>query len=326
MNPHDPIETNLERLSETVSLRASEKDLHRQKLMAFMKENRRPVLSPYAWLTSASVRYVATFMLLFVVTGSGVVSAASGAHPGDTLYIVKLKVTEPTRSALILNPEEKTRYALERADLRLKEFAIAAASEKADPETTALITESLSDSISEVSEDVGQLSASGDADQALSANADLQSLLAAHSLVLDTIEEQNPEAADALDDVNASVDAGIASTENAEQDIEAALAPSLDDEQTVADQADETEASLVALRDQIAGEAESVSADDRETIDGSLADITAIIEDAKAARAAGNRKDAFLLYTEADQRLNELKTLIEADRDLGIGVIDSEAP
>ena len=326
MNPHDSIESNLERLSETVSLRASEKDLHRQNLMAFMKENRKPVPSPYAWLMGTSARYVAAFMLLFVVTGSGVVSAAGGAHPGDTLYIVKLKVTEPTRSALILDPEEKTQYALERADLRLKEFAIAAANEKADPKITALITESLSDSISEVSEDVGQLSASGDADQALSANADLQSLLAAHSLVLDTIEEQNPEARDALDDVNASVDAGIASTENAEQGIEAALEPSLGDEQTIVDQAGETEASLIALRDQIAGEAASVSADDRETIDASLTDISGIIEDAKVAHGAGNRKAAFLLYTEADQRLSELKTLIEADRDLCIGVIDSEAP
>ncbi len=324
MNPHDPIETNLERLSETVSLRASEKDLHRQNLVAFMKESRKPVPSPYTWLMHGSMRYVAAFMLLFVVTGSGVVSAAGGARPGDTLYIVKLKVTEPTRSALILDPEEKTRYALERTDLRLKEFALAAASEKADPQTTALITESLSDSISEVSEDVGELSASGDADQAFSANADLQSLLAAHSLVLDTIEEQNPEAGDALDDVNASVDAGIASTENAEQEIEAALAPALSDDQALVDQAADTETMLAELTTQSTGE--SVSVEDRETIDASLTDISAIIEDAKGARANGNRKDAFLLYTEADQRLSELKTLIEADRDLGIGVIDSEAP
>ena len=326
MTNHNPIESSLERLRETVSLRTSEKDMHRENLVAFMARGRAPKLSPYAWLLNSGTRYVATFVLVLAVSGTGVVSAAEGARPGDVLYAVKLKVNETTRAALILDPEEKTQYAITLTDLRLKEFALAVVAGNPDSETTTLITESLADSIAEVSEDIGELTVAGDADEALSVNGDLQSVLSAHSLVLDTVEEQNLDATEAFNAINASVDAGIASTENAEQGIENALESSLNDEQSVVDQALDTEVSLIELRDQILEESASVNADDKAIIEESLVDVTAIIEDAKNARSEGNRKDAFILYTEADQRLNELKTLIEADRDLGIGVIDSGAP
>lgn len=327
MTNHDPIETSLARLREAVSLRADEKAAHRERLVAFMAEGRKPVASPYAWLLGPGTRIAAALLLVLMVGSGGIVSASEASRPGDALYVVKLKVTEPARTALIFDKEKKTKAKLERADKRLKEFAIAAAAENPDPETTALIAESLEATISEVSEDVATLAASGDADEALATNADLQSVLSAHSDVLDVIEEQNPSAAEDVSAISASVDTGIAATENVERAIIDALDPSLATEEPVVEQAVEANVSIKALLEQVASESAAIDITDRAAIDEDLARIDEIVADAWAAREAGDRKDAYLLYTEANQRLTELKTRIEADRDLGIGILDgSEAP
>lgn len=323
MNTEKEIESTLERIGEAVSLRTDEKALHRENLLAFMEKSRTPVRSPYAWFTKYGSPYAAALLLLIMVSGGGAVSAET-SKPGDALYVMKLKVTEPVRSLLTFNQEDKTEFELERTDRRLKEFALVAASENPDPETTALITESLMESISDVNEDIQDLATAGETGDALKTNADLQSVLTAHSLVLDAVGDRNPSAAEDVAKVSASVDAGIASTENAEGTIEDSLAPSLSTDTPVTESADDTETALAALRTQVTEGVALLDASDQATVTEHIATIDSIVAEARTARSAGNREEAFLLYTEAGQRLNELQTLIEADRDLGIGVIDAE--
>jgi len=325
MTNHDPIETSLERLSEAVSLRAEEKAAGRERLVAFMEQGRKPVPSPYAWLFGPGVRVAAGMLLVVVIGGGGIVSAAEGSRPGDTLYVVKLKVTEPARTALILDKEKRTKFKVERADKRLKEFAVAAAAENPDPETTALIAESLADSIKDVSDEVATLTATGDAGEALATNAGLQSLLEAHSEVLDAIEEKNPSASEDVAAISVSVDSGIAATENVERSLVDALEPALTSDEPVAERAVEAEVSIAELLQQIETESAAIDVADRENIAQRLGEINEIVAEAWELREAGDRKGAYLLYTEANQRLSELKTRVEADRDLGIGVADEES-
>lgn len=322
-NTNHHIEDSLERLSEVTSLRADEKAAGRDAVLAFMEKNPLPVHSPYAWLMAPGARYATALMLLVVVGGGGVVSADT-AKPGDVLYGTKIRITEPARAALTLDPEEKTAFAIERADRRLKEFAAYASTKDADPETTALIASSLSESIAEVSSDVQDYTETGSADSALKANSDLQSVLEAHSVVLDTLGEQKPESKEDLSAIAASVNAGIAATENIEQEIVDALSPTLTDDAPVAEQAAETQVSISALLTELETQSAAISTVDRETITAELSEINEIIAEAWAAREAGDRKEALLLYTEADQRLSKLQTLVEADRELGIGVTSED--
>ena len=324
MNTNESIESKLDRLAETVSLRTDEKDLHRENLKAFMAQGRAPVRSPFAWLGQPSMRYMSAFMLLLVVSGTGAVSAAETARPGDVLYGVKLRITEPARSALIFNEKEKTEFEIERVDRRLKEFSLVAATENPDPETTALIKESLTESIAAVTEDVGDFSARGEADEALNANTDMKSVLSAHSLVLQEITERNPESVEDITSISMSVDSGIASSENAEQGIEDALGLSLTDDTSVDEQEADTEASLKGAFTQLLEEAASIDTMDRAEIEKTLGEIQETVAEARAARDAGNLKEAYLLYTEAKEQLDGLQTLVEADRDLGIGVLDAD--
>ena len=324
MTTNESIESKLDRLAETVSLRADEKAAHRTALMTFMAQTKAPRRSPYAWLVRHGAQVSAALLVLLVSTG-GVASAAESARPGDPLYVVKLRVTEPARTALIFDREKKTAFKLERADRRLKEVALVAATENPDPETTALIADSLADNIAEVSEDVATLSRSADtSDEAHEANSDLQSVLEAHGRVLRTISEKNPNAADDVAAVTASVDAGIAASENAEQEIEETLEPALATDEPVSEQASDTQVSLSTLLTQLEEQSASIDPADRAAIDESLSVINETIAEAWAAREAGERKEAYLLYIEADEQLAELTTLVEADRDLGVGILDEE--
>lgn len=324
MNTKEPIESKLNRLAETVTLRTDEKDLHRDNLRAFMAKGRAPVHSPFSWLVQPSMRYMGTFMLFLVVSGTGAVSAAEAARPGDVLYGVKLHITEPARSAFIFDKKEKTEFEVERIDRRLKEFSLVAASENPDSETTALIKESLAENIAVITEDVEELTALGDSEEALSVNTDLKSVLSAHSLVLQEITERNPESADDVETIRVSVDSGIASSENAEQGIEDAIDSSSADEASVEEQETETDISLTGVFSQLLEEAASIDTNDRAEIEESLGEVQATIAEARAARDAGDRKEAYLLYIEAKERLDGLQTLVEADRDLGIGVLDAD--
>ncbi len=323
MNTNEPIEKNLTRLAETVSLRVSEKAEGLETLKAYMAQTRVPVRSPFAWLHAPSMRYMSAFMLFVVVSGTGAVSVAEASRPGDPLYGVKLRVTEPARSALIFDKEEKTKFEIERVDRRLKEFSLATL-KSPDKETTALIKESLAESIEQVSKDVSELSASGEADKALNANTDIKSVLSAHSLVLREVSERNPSSAEDIASIALSVDSGIAASENVEQGIEDALDSSLEDGSAVEEQEAETEGSLTGVFSQLLEEAASIDVEDRAEIDESLTYIYETIAEARDARDEGSRKEAYLLYLEAKEQLDSLITLVEADRDLGIGVIGSD--
>ncbi len=325
MHTNEQTESNLARLGARVSLTPEEKREGRAALAAFMRESRKPVRSPYmAWVAAPAFRFAGAFVALLAVATVGFVSAEQ-ARPGDALYRAKLSITEPAQAAFAFTPEDRTAFAVERTDRRLKEFAEVAATENPDQETVALINESLSESIATASENVAALAASGEADEALKANADLQSVLTAHSLVLDSIDGTNPGAAANVEAVAQAVDTGIAGTENAEGAIEDALTPLLADSEALATQAEDARDALAAIRARLA-EGGTLDARDGVVVTDTLASAEATLREAEGAQANGASEDAFILYTEALQRLTELMTLIEADESLGIGVIDADAP
>lgn len=66
------------------------------------------------------VGYV-TALLVLAVISTGVAYAAEGTVPGDTLYEIKVAVTEPVRSVLARTVEEKASWEVARAERRLAE-------------------------------------------------------------------------------------------------------------------------------------------------------------------------------------------------------------
>lgn len=79
---------------------------------------------------------------VFALTSGGVAYAAEGALPGDTLYPVKVAVTEPLRTALAGTPGAKAEWQIALAERRINEAATLAKEERLPEETeTALATQ-----------------------------------------------------------------------------------------------------------------------------------------------------------------------------------------
>lgn len=60
-------------------------------------------------------------LVLLLLVGGGVASAAEGSVPGDLLYPIKTEVNEPLRAALTFNTEAKAKLQVEFAKRRLEE-------------------------------------------------------------------------------------------------------------------------------------------------------------------------------------------------------------
>lgn len=122
-------------------------DLKNISLTNIEKENilkqvmKTPVVSPYIqktiwsfFKTHRSFAYVLGSVLTFVVLGGGLAYAAEGSVPGDLLYPVKIRVTEPIRDALAITPAEKASWDAEKAVRRLNEAETLANKNKLTPQ------------------------------------------------------------------------------------------------------------------------------------------------------------------------------------------------
>lgn len=65
--------------------------------------------------------YSVVALFLIVIMGVGTAAAAEKALPGDLLYPVKIKITEPVKGAFKVTPEAKVKWESEKALKRLEE-------------------------------------------------------------------------------------------------------------------------------------------------------------------------------------------------------------
>lgn len=99
----------------------------------------RPLPSPYThsilFIFSRSwVSYSIASALIVVLIGGSAAVAAEQSVPGDILYPIKIKVTEPARDLLIQEPATHARWESEKASRRLEEATVLAERNELTPE------------------------------------------------------------------------------------------------------------------------------------------------------------------------------------------------
>ncbi len=101
----------------------------------------RPRLFASFFTLSKSLRATLAAVLIIVVTGGGVASAAEGAIPGDVLYPVKINVNEKIKTALAKTPQAKAKLHVELVNERLKEAEKLSVEGKLTATTTAELSD-----------------------------------------------------------------------------------------------------------------------------------------------------------------------------------------
>ncbi|MBU1293153.1 hypothetical protein KJ819_03795 [Patescibacteria group bacterium] len=323
MNKDHNIEELLKDAGTRVSLRADEKQTHRENLLAFMHAGKKPVRSPYATFFASSARYVTAFALFLIVGGTGVVSASGGATPGDLLYPVKLKVREPVQIALARDTEERAELEVAFAGDRLEEFAAASFKGTLSEETVALIMGSLAERLEKAQEDIDALHDAGETEVAIQSNTDLHSLLSAHKSILGKVGAIYPEAVEDVALLHARLDEALQEAENTAVELEEGVEVTGVDTHTVNTQKQEAETALLALKLRLEGGLALLNEEDKESVAESFIGIQELIDQGVVAEEAEDNSEAFLLYSEAHSQLSVLETLLIADHTLGIDLIDA---
>ncbi|MBU0750021.1 hypothetical protein KKH15_00700, partial [Patescibacteria group bacterium] len=314
------LETNLYDIKKNLTLSTSEKALGRAALQEFMEfhpSTGRPAVSPYTRFVPI-FRYALAVVLLLGVSGTGVAFAAEKALPGTPLYAVKTQINEPVSVALTFDTQDRADLKVALVEKRLKEFAQLTNQDDVSPETTATIVALLEKHIQEASDDIDLLQEGGDSEEALQTNADLQSTLIAHSAVLEKVQDAHVDSPEDFVAVTAAIEKGIASSALTEDDItetlsDVATPTTIED---VAGQESETQTSLDELTQSISSSLDTLDQDDRDYVEGKLHDVDAMVTEARLKNTDGDEAGAFILFNEAQQELEQLQTLIQAERDL----------
>lgn len=114
---------HLKKEADTIRLTSAERQLMRARLLeaqSLRLAPSQPILSPYRRFLVPRLLALCSFIGIIAI-GSGTVSAAQGALPGDILYPIKVNVTEPVEAALASSPREKAETNAKFAERRIHE-------------------------------------------------------------------------------------------------------------------------------------------------------------------------------------------------------------
>lgn len=321
------LEKKLESAAQSVSLSTSEKNAGRATLQSSMRATAaRSIPSPFMHSVALWLRPSLALLIVFAVTG-GIASASEASLPGSPLYPVKVRVVEPVRAALAFTPEDKANFEIERAHRRLEEFAQVSSAPGAVEETTdSELATALQTHIEDATESIRDLATEGNETGALETAADLHALLEVHTTVLDRLDVAQNETAEEGNDLITVLHDSLDESEDLATSLEDALATASQEEfeDAIEEQADEFEEHSLAVAEEVAENAASLDVEDGKEVQEELAETSVIIESAKKAQLENRLSDAFTLYTDANDKLNRLSIIVEADSELGTDLIQED--
>jgi len=321
-------ENTFEYARKRVALSASEKAYHKsliEQAVFGRSPSKLPIRSPFfSHFVFHGVRLAAVVVLILSVGSAGIAFAATDAGPMSPLYAIKVHVNEPVAEALAFAPEKKAKLEVGLANKRLAELAEVSASNEADPNVTAFISSSLSVHLDSAENSIASLHEDGASTEALQTNADLQSVLETHKIILSRVADEHPEASLVIEKAVADVNETLAGADTIEDAIANSLADSEDQNlaETVDNQEDETKQSLEDIKDRVS-ETESLDDNDVDLIQAKVDEAARLTIEADEKAAMGSSTDAFILYNEADKKLLETNTLLDASEDLHLDLISS---
>ena len=311
--------------------------------------------SPYVSM-SYHVRMSLAGLLLFVLAGTGTVSAAQGALPGDLLYPVKININETVKVALAPTPAAKAQLHAELADARVEEAQTLAVQGRLD----APITQELADNFDkharhaqefarsvEESDPAASVQITTQLDSAFAANGAVLRALGSESSSTETKRGSERFAARVLGHVGAQgriaiADAASKSGRTAEAQITALSAPAQNEVPTTApasalggeqrfENSGEAKAvlSLETKASEVLASARTRFAEASTTLDATttlqlarqFADIDALIAQGSSSLRAGDSASAMADFTAALSKSSQLRAVLKAQIKFDNGIL-----
>ncbi|MBI5457675.1 hypothetical protein HY971_03055 [Candidatus Kaiserbacteria bacterium] len=127
---------------------------------------------------------VLTAVLIVAVSG-GTVAAAETSLPGDTLYPVKVHITEEIRASIATTPKARADWAVARAERRLEEAAMLALAGRLDDATRTALDANFDEHMQRADENRTQLENDSDSSDASEIEKNIGAVRVARRNILD---------------------------------------------------------------------------------------------------------------------------------------------
>lgn len=260
----------------------------------------------FGWLTTAHGYVPTAALLMFALLAGGTAYASEDSLPGEALYAVKIRVTEPVAVALATTPEKKAVVHTELAERRLEEAAKLAVRQTLTAETAAVLEQKFSEHVDGSLAAADTLIAEGKTDAALDVRSDLEARLVAHGDILNLVENHLAAAGAPVHDATQSVLATVKLRQEVVTETRVAL------ERDIAKEATPTETLALVTK-----ASEAVPADASATLAAPFAEhVTeageALTEAKEALDSGGSGTDrAFRKVKESERASDIVETLLE---------------
>ena len=191
----------LKKGSREVRLTTEEKNVMRQTLMQFARQNpvvrtsqarkSRGIPSPYSFMRKArGFKAVTATVIGGLLIGGTVSFAAEGVLPGNVLYPVKTQVNERVRGLVAVTPQAKAGWDIALVERRLSEMKEVGMLESVPPETKEVARENVMKYTERAQKRITELDDNDD-ERALAAAENLARVLQTHETIfLDDIEKR----------------------------------------------------------------------------------------------------------------------------------------
>ena len=330
--------SQFKKVKESVNLSTTEKSFHRGKILEFIGQvsprSRYVTLSPYFSLFLRRHLVVASLVFVFILS-SGVTLGAENSLPNELLYQVKTNFTEPVLFFLAPTSVQKTKLGIAFVNRRLEELSqVILLTEKPSKEERVAILAKFSSQVESAQAGILGLIQEEDIPSAIEAVNDLQAILSAHDLILKKINVAQSQKGNNLDELSVDLNKSIGATSGIANSLVEKVSSFKDQsklDQVISRQEQKTTDSLEEIKEKIEDISQTEGALDQEDefyVETEISKISGILETAQVKKEEGNKKEALVLYNQADQLLSTVDSLIQADKNLGVdllGEADSEA-
>jgi len=223
----NPLVEKLQRAKQYVLLSQDQKRNIRNSLVRFIEAEKGNDQKNIFFLFTAFRRQTAFALLILVVVllGGTVSSAAEGALPGDILYPIKININENLRGALAFSDQDKVAWETSRAERRIEEAAHLASSGKLDRARETDLGDRFEKHTDQAQTLIDKLELEGDRQSATAAALRLESSLTAQARVLRDARKQFNEQENEFGDLEERIHTRVTEAMATRVDLESVNSP-----------------------------------------------------------------------------------------------------
>jgi len=303
----------------------NEKIQFRNNLISFMQDNpvRNTELVRHIYqvpiFLKLKTQYMPLFILLALLMGTtGTAFAAENTVPGDTLYPVKLNITEKARGLFVLGNNSKAEWQTKLVERRLEELEKLSFNGEVPEEVRVKIEERIAVHTEKINQAINRLEERGDVQGAELLASHLESNLKGHKTffnILNDIDDENTITT-STPKRNEKFEIKLKNIEERRELLEDKMKDDVNvlPQEAVENKIEMIEQRLAEIQNNLETKKSNISEEALQKIDERMVEVKQVLDEAKTQLTDGKNGEAFLTAIKSHRMMQEVNVLINTSR------------